>query len=385
MEVDGHEALVAQRKAHPELSESIDILQNYVNGKLYHQLTNALIQYLKSPVIQMEATAAELLEFFNSFIKQFEHKFEKVRWVQILATISKPQKPDVALELITPFEAGVNSVRDAKFFWQTLKAEKLTLDGQITDASQLLESLEQEITNSYEVNALTQSYFHQTYALLWRRLGNLSEFYKSSLMYLAFTKLEDIPLEERPKLAFDISAAAMIAPNVFSFGELMQNELLTSLEGSQFVWIKDLLKSFAEGKIELFEEALMKHQDVIQQEDWFKNQHDSLRRKIQMFTLVEMAFRNPKNQRRLKFEDIAANCHVGLKEVEDFAMKCMAEDLIKGRIDEVNQIFTVTWVRPRILDSARLDIMRERIDTWAAQTGVVCERLNDMAPELLVS
>ena len=52
---------------------------------------------------------------------------------------------------------------------------------------------------------------------------------------------------------------------------------------------------------------------------------------------------------------------------------------------QVNELVTVTWVKPRILDPVRIDLMRERMDAWASQTGLLLEHLEQVTPELLVS
>merc|ERR1719221_378775 len=219
MEVEPSPVLEAQRKAHPELAEKIDKIQQHANGKLYHQLTNALLDYLAAPALTAESAAAELLEFFNSFIRPFESKFDKVRFVQILAIVSKPQAPDKALDLVNPFETSFAGHRDSTFLWKILKAEKLINSGQTDAAKELLDSLGKDIDSAYEVDALIQSELHKTNAKLWKSLGRWPEFYKSSILYLAFTPLAKIPAEERPRLAFEVGVASLVAEEEFNFGE----------------------------------------------------------------------------------------------------------------------------------------------------------------------
>jgi len=45
----------------------------------------------------------------------------------------------------------------------------------------------------------------------------------------------------------------------------------------------------------------------------------------------------------------------------------------------------ITWVKPRILDNVRIDLMRSRMDEWALKTGLLLGHLEEMTPELLVS
>merc|ERR1712008_638696 len=81
---------------------------------------------------------------------------------------------------------------------------------------------------------------------------------------------------------------------------------------------------------------------------------------------MELAFRKPKKQRRLTFEEVAEHCRVGPKEVEFLVMKSMCANLIQGQIDEVAQLVMVSWVKPRILDTVRIDLLRQRMDCWLA-------------------
>lgn len=381
-------ALEAQRKAHPELGESIEQLQKFATTKLYHQLTETLLQYLAAPpfAASQPTAAAKLLDFFRGFIKPFESRFDKTKWVQILGIVCAPQTPAVALETIAPYENAIAVERDANFLMRALKAEKLVLNGQKEEAKELLDTLGKEISDAYEVAALIQSNYHKTTALLWKHLGRSQEFYKSSILYLAFTPLEVIPAEERPRMAFELGVAALIAPEEFNFGELIQQELLASLEGSAYAWFKDLLQAFAEGKFDLYDAALSKHRAKIDATPELKaSEAKVLRPKLCALALMELAFRKPKKQRRLTFDEISSHCRVPAKEVEFLVMKTMCANLIRGQIDEVGQLVIVTWVKPRILDPVRIDLMRERMDAWAAQTGLLLEHLEEMTPELLVS
>jgi len=357
-------------------------------GNLHHQLTQTILEYLASAPFagSSPSAATELKELFDGFIKSFEAKFDKVRWVQILSIVAKPQTPAVALEIIAPFEERVSSERDAKYLWQVLKGEKLTLLGKTDEAKDVLDALGAEIEAAYEVQALIQSHFHKTNALLWKTLSRPQEFYKSSILYLAYTPYSEIPAEDRPRIAFEVVVAALVAEEEFNFGELTQQEIVGSLEGSQYAWIKDLLQAFSEGKFDLFDAALTKNRAQIDAMPELKAAEEAvLRHKMCALSLMELAFRKPKKQRRLTFDEIAQHCRVGPKEVEYLVMKSMCADLIRGQIDEVEQLVMVTWVKPRILDPVRIDLMRERMDAWASQSGLLLDHLEAVTPELLVS
>lgn len=379
--------LEAQRKAHPELGEMVDDLQKYTNTKLYHQLTGSLMKYLSSaPFVGVsEGIAAELKAFFIDFIKQFENNFDKVRWVQVLSIICKPQKPEPALELIAPYEETLKSHRDASFLWRALKAEKLIQAKRFDETKDLLDNLASDIENAYEVDARIQSQVHRTRAALWKALGQPAKYYKSSILYLAFTTLADIPEKDRTGLAFEISVAGLISEDEFNFAELLQQDLMASLDGTPQAWIKDLITAFSEGKFALYDEAAQKHRAHIDGTPELKsNEATLLRHKMSCLSLMELAFSKPKGQRRVSFAEIGDHCRVEPKQVEHLVMKAMCENLIKGQIDEVSGVVAITWVKPRILDKVRIELMRERMDEWSGRSEELLRHLEDMTPELRV-
>merc|ERR1712217_71882 len=203
--------------------------------------------------------------------------------------------------------------------------------------------------------------------------------------YLAFTHLASIPVEERSSLAFEIVVASLCAEEEFNFSELLQQELLASLEGPH-LWIMDILQAFGEGKLDMFDDACKKQRANIDATPELKGAENTvLRPKIRALALMELAFRKPKKQRRLTFDEISQHCKVGMKEVEYLVMKTMCANLIHGKIDEVAQAVMVTWVKPRILDTTRIDLMRGRMDVWSEQTALLSKHLEEMTPELLVS
>jgi len=386
MEVDPQPALEAQRKAHPELGEQLDKLQKSYANKLYHQLTVTLLQYLTTGPFSTPAAASELLDLFEGFIKPLEGKLDGVKFVQILAIICKPQAPAKALELIAPFEGAAKKHRDTRFLWQALQAEFKVLSGDTDGAKDALDTLSKEIGDAYEVDAIIQSQLYKTSGILWKTLGRHQDYFKSSIKYLAFTPVLSIPAAERPKLAFEIGCAALIAQEEFEFGELLQQELLESLSGSEYAWIKDVLEAFGEGKFELFDSAMTKHRAKINATPELKAAEATvLRPKMCALALMELAFRKPNKQRRLGFGEIAEHCRIGPKEVEFLVMKAMCAKLIKGQIDEVQGIVLVNWVKPRILDKTHIDWMREQLDAWTTRTKKNHDDIEKNTPELLVS
>merc|ERR1712194_878356 len=116
--------------------------------------------------------------------------------------------------------------------------------------------------------------------------------------------------------------------------------------------------------------------------------------KMRALALMELAFRkittlktqdNDIKQRRLTFAEIAQHCRVQPNDVEFLVMKAMCAHLIKGKVDGVSQIVLVSWVKPRILDKPRIEMMRLRMDEWSQKTSILLNNFEEMTPELLIS
>lgn len=56
----------------------------------------------------------------------------------------------------------------------------------------------------------------------YKSVGPPDAFYRSALMFLAYTPLEGIPQADRYMLATDISLAALTGEGVFNFGEVVR-------------------------------------------------------------------------------------------------------------------------------------------------------------------
>lgn len=115
---------------------------------------------------------------------------------------------------------------------------------------------------------------------------------------------------------------------------------MESLAGTENEWVVELLKAFNSGDINKFE--AMKPQ-------WSKipdlaAQEIKLRQKISLLCLMEMTFKRSSDQRSIRFEEIADEAKLPLKEVEILIMKGLAQGLVRGAIDQVSGVVNMTWV-----------------------------------------
>ena len=63
----------------------------------------------------------------------------------------------------------------------------------------------------------------------------------------------DLDVESRIQRAHDLGLAALLGDTIYNFGELLQHQILESLTGTPFEWIRSLLFAFNEGNLGVFE------------------------------------------------------------------------------------------------------------------------------------
>jgi len=66
--------------------------------------------------------------------------------------------------------------------------------------------------------------------------------------------------------------------------------------------------------------------------------------------------------------------------VEWVVMRALAVGLIKGSIDQCDQVVEVTWVMPRILNKEQLRDLATKFGNWAAEVGKTQEYMQEQTP-----
>jgi len=111
---------------------------------------------------------------------------------------------------------------------------------------------------------------------------------------------------------------------------------------------------------------------------------DKLTTKIKILSLIELVFTKPSGLRRLSFDTISKTADVRIDQVESLVMRALSLGLLKGTIDEVDQVVNFTWVQPRILNLNQIAGMRDRLSTWVKSVKDSLDLMeSEMTPELI--
>ncbi len=61
----------------------------------------------------------------------------------------------------------------------------------------------------------------------------------------------------------------------------------------------------------------------------------------------------------------------------------MSLELVKGSIDEVDELVHINWILPRYLSRNHLEIMVRKLDGWGAKMEEVIKQVEGQAEELI--
>lgn len=100
---------------------------------------------------------------------------------------------------------------------------------------------------------------------------------------------------------------------------------------------------------------------------------------------MELLFTVDKDDRSLSFERIAHHCQLDVSDVELLLMKAMSLQLIKGHIDQVQQVVHVNWMLPRYLSKGHLEIMVRKLQEWETKMDNVIALVEGQSEELLMN
>ncbi|KXJ90645.1 hypothetical protein Micbo1qcDRAFT_135870 [Microdochium bolleyi] len=350
--------LADQRDEAPEELQGLIIqFEDYWERKLWHQLTDALVDFFNNP-----ASADLRLDFYKVFILKFADKINQLKLVDLglkAATQCKDDRERLAFLSDLAKKVDNENTQDA-FVYATVAAAKVKLQLRDPEAVRKdLDSAEKILDTFDSVETKVHAAFYETNASYYQAKADFASFYKNALLYLACIELSSLTPEERKARAYDLGIAALVSDSIYNFGELLQHPILADLTGD-ISWLRDLLLAFNRGDLAAYD-MLSGH---IDEHDLLSDHDDEIRQKIYLAALTESVFRRPPHQRAMSFATISADTKVRKNQIEHLVMKALSLGLVRGTIDEVDEVVNFTWVQPRVLDMSQIASMSQRLGEW---------------------
>ncbi|EHK23211.1 26S proteasome Rpn9 subunit-like protein [Trichoderma virens Gv29-8] len=352
--------LAEQRDAAPEKLQPLILnFEDYWERKLWHQLTDALVEFFND-----DDSAAQRLAFYNVFILKFADKINKLKLVMLAlkaATQCKDDHDRLAFLQSVVKKVDTEDSQDALVFASVAVARvKLSL-GELENAKQDLDAAEKILDSFDSVEAVVHAAFYDASANYYQRKMDFANYYRTALLYLACIDLSSLSDDERHRRAYYLSVAALVSTSIYNFGELLLHPILDTLGRSEDdAWLRDLLFAYNRGDLAAYDLL----SDNIASNKLLNDNSDSLRQKIYLAALTEAVFRRPPHDRTMTFATISQETKVQPQEIEHLVMKALSLGLLRGTIDQVGQIAHITWVQPKVLDMKQIESMRHRLLEW---------------------
>lgn len=352
--------LAEQRDAAPEeLQPLILDFENYWERKLWHQLTDALVEFFSD-----DGSAPQRLAFYRVFILKFADKINKLKLVDLaLKTASQCKDNRERLEFLQSVVKKVDTEdsKDALVFASVAVAQvKLSLN-ELDEARKDLDAAERVLDSLDSVEVIVHAAFYDANASYYQRRMDFANYYRTALLYLACIDLSTMPEDERHRRAYYLSVAALVSNSIYNFGELLLHPILDILAQSEDdSWLRDLLFAYNRGDLAAYA-ALSDH---IASNKLLSENSTHLKQKIYLAALTEAVFRRPPHDRAMSFATISHETKVRPDEIEHLVMKALSLGLLRGTIDQVTGVAQITWVQPKVLDMKQIGSMRQRLLDW---------------------
>ena len=209
-----------------------------------------------------------------------------------------------------------------------------------------------------------------TAPLFFQATADYGAFYRSALRHLAFAPPASLPADDAAALAVDACLAALLAEDVWSFGDLVSHPLLDSLAGGPHAWLGDLVAALADGDLARYEALAGAHAgEMAAQPALAAAAGGRLREKATVLCLVAyLAGLPPSARRAVPLAAIGAAAGGLDGDGSEFLVaKAMAKGLVKGRVDGVAGTVDVAWVAPRTLTLPQVGALASRLEEWVGR------------------
>lgn len=370
----------------PELAAKYQELSDLFERRLWHNLTVKLAE-LVNLLTQFHKLA--LIPLYFDFIKHFESKLNQLSFIHIILNISKAYEgPADAIGFLENIAAKVpreDTGNDAYLLVRSVIAQhKLQNPNNREEVKQLLESIQGQLEGATGVDTSVYANYYKAQAF-YHKLGGLSaEFYRNALLYLSYTSLESLSEQERLQMAFDLGISALVGEDIYSFGDLLAHPIIESLVGTEAEWLHHLLHAFNKGDIPKYEQLVGQYEQQLASQPILIQHVARMKEKISILCLIELIFARHALERSVPLSVIATATKVSLDRVELLVMKALSLKLLKGKIDQINQTFNVTWVQSRVLTLSHIEHMRNGLQEWTKKVNQASLYIEQGTPEPVI-
>ncbi|PIA61081.1 hypothetical protein AQUCO_00300536v1 [Aquilegia coerulea] len=379
------EFLESQRNVKPELAEWYDAFADLYQRKLWHQLTVKLDQFFS-----LQAGDA-LIQLYNNFITDFETKINPLKLAHFAVIVSRQYSDrEAATSYLDTVIEKIQATRELRIeepiLYVKLQIAAFKLEkGDQKGCINLLDDGKATLDSMTDIDPSVYASYHWVSSQYHKSRQEFSEFYKSALLYLAYTSVQSLSETFKLDLAFDLSLSALLGDNIYNFGELLSHPIIKSLFGTKVEWIYYMLQAFNDGDLVRYQDLCQVHRDALVSQPALVAHEKKLMEKINILCLMEIIFSRPSEDRTIPLNVIAERTKLSVEDVEFLLMKSLSVHLIEGIIDQVEGTVHVSWVQPRVLGMPQVKSLADRLDNWMDKVHTTLLSVEAEIPDLVPS
>ncbi|KIV82459.1 hypothetical protein PV11_04572 [Exophiala sideris] len=352
--------LAEQRDEAPtELQHIFLTFEDLWERKLWHQLTDTLLEYFSNP-----ETATQRLPIYNTFIISFADKINQLKLVKLALGASAQIKDDTdRSQFLKTLAESVDKPdsEEAHVYTITELASVYLRLGEKSKAREQLDKAQKTLDQFDFVENVVHAAFYRINADYFQSEGDYTSYYRNSLLYLACIEESDLTAEQQQHRAYDLAIAALVSDTIYNFGELLLHPILNALKPPHpESWLRDLLFAFNRGDLAAFDQM----SNNLSKNSTLESHRMFLWQKINLAALTELVFKRPPHDRAMTFKTISQETNVKPDEIEHLIMKALSLGLLRGKIDQVAGIAKINWVQPKVLERTQIEGMRQRLKEW---------------------
>ncbi|XP_010275886.1 PREDICTED: 26S proteasome non-ATPase regulatory subunit 13 homolog B-like [Nelumbo nucifera] len=380
--------LESQRDAQPELADWYNALEDLYQKKLWHQLTLKLEQFVALSVFR---AGDALIQLYHNFVTDFETKINLLKLAHFSVIVSRqyPEK-EAAIVYLEGVIDKLRATRELRieesilYVKMQIAAFKLE-QGDQKGCKKLLEDGKATLDSMTDIDPSVYASYYWVLSQCHKSHQEFAEFYKSALLYLAYTSVESLSETFKLDLAFDLSLSVLLGDNIYNFGELLAHPIIKCLLGTKVEWLYYILQAFNSGDLVRYQELCHVHRAALIAQPALVENEKKLLEKINILCLMEIIFSRPSEDRTIPLSVIAERTKLSIEDVEYLLMKSLSVHLIEGIIDQVEGTVYVSWVQPRVLGIPQIKSLRDRLDNWLDRVHTALLSVEAETPDLVVS
>lgn len=363
----------------PDSKDAISELASLYQRKLWHQLTLKLEECFTKPAFNRGDLPWRI---YTSFLSDFASKINLLKLAQLAVHVSKylpdqSQKAQFLQSVIDNIKEMKQPRSDEPVLFLNMHLAQHHLEcGQVQECKVLVEGGKETLEGLSDVDPSVSASVYYIGSLYYKLKKDYAEFYRSSMMYLAFISSEALAYELKLPLAVDIGLAALLGEGIYNFAQLLSHPIVKVLDSSPYAWLHEMLAAFNAGDLHAYDALCSKHAAVLNQQPDLVAHERQLREKVTISCLITLISELPPESRRIPLAVIAQRTKLSVDGVEFLLMKALALHLIEGTIDQVDEEVQVSWVQPRALTRQQVAGLKDRLDTWISKVAAISSTLH---------